>query len=91
MSQRSVHRAWLLHEWASTEGQSGEIFLCKPGVRIEGVTASIHKCYVDAHGKMVAEDDIFKTPCVLIIFDQATRYREAQSNFGGKQMRRTVK
>jgi len=59
--------------------------------RIAGVAALIHECYVEAHGKKVAEDDIFKTPCVLIIFDQAPRYQGAQSNFGGKQMRRTVK
>jgi len=55
--------------------------------RIEGVAASIHECYVDAHGKKVVKDAIFKTPCVVIIFDEAPRYREAQSNFGGKQMR----
>ena len=58
--------------------------------RIEGVATSIHECYADCHGKKVVEDAIFKTPCVVIIFDEAPRYREAQLNFGGKQMRRTV-
>ena len=58
--------------------------------RIEGVTAFIHECYVDVYGNKVAEDAMFKTPFFVIIFDEAHRYRETQSHFGGKQMRKTV-
>jgi len=58
--------------------------------RIEGVAALIHKCFVYIHGNKVAEDMIFKTPCVDIIFDEGPRYLEDQSHFGGKQMRKTV-
>ena len=47
--------------------------------RIEGVLASIHESYMDAHGNKVAEDAVFTTPCVVIIFDKAPRYREVQS------------
>ena len=47
--------------------------------RVEGVTASIHLYYMDAHGNKVAEDAVFKSPCVVIIFDEAPRYREVQS------------
>ena len=47
--------------------------------RTEGVAASIHESYMDAHGNKVAEDTVFKTPCVVIIFDEAPRYREVQS------------
>jgi hypothetical protein len=46
--------------------------------RIEGVAASIHESYLDAHGHKVAEDAVFKRPCVVIIFDEAPRYREVQ-------------
>ena len=38
--------------------------------RIEGVAASIHESYMDTHGNKVAEDAVFKTPCVVIIFDE---------------------
>jgi len=47
--------------------------------RIEVVAASIHESYVDGHGHKVAEDAVFTTPCVVIIFDEAPRYREVQS------------
>jgi len=47
--------------------------------RIEGVAASIQKSYMDAHGNKVAEDAVFKTLCVVIIFDEAPRYWEVQS------------
>ena len=47
--------------------------------RIEGVVASINESYMDAHGNKVAEDAVFKSPCVVIIFDEAPRYREIQS------------
>ena len=52
--------------------------------RIEGVAASIHESYTDAHGNKVAEDAVFKSPCVVIIFDEAPRYREVQSKHEGK-------
>jgi len=44
---------------------------------------------MDVHGKKLLKDAIFKTPCVVIIFDKAPRFREAKSSFGCKQMRRT--
>jgi hypothetical protein len=46
--------------------------------RIEGVAASIQKSYMDAHGNKVAEDAVFKTLCVVIIFDEAPQYWEVQ-------------
>ena len=52
--------------------------------RIEGVAASIHESYMDAHGNKVAEDAVFKSPCVVIIFDEAPRYREVQSKHESK-------
>ena len=54
--------------------------------RIEGhgVAASIHESYMDAHGNKVAEDAVFKSPCVVIIFDEAPRYREVQSKYESK-------
>ena len=52
--------------------------------RIEGVAASMHESYLHAHGNKVAEDAVFKTPCVVIIFDEAPRYREVQSKYESK-------
>ena len=52
--------------------------------RIEGVAASIHESYMDAHGNKIAEDAVFKSPCVVIIFDEAPRYREVQSKHESK-------
>ena len=60
------------------------------GARIEGVVASIHESYVDGHGNKVAENAIFTTPCVVIIFDEAPRYREVQSKPEIKHLRMTV-
>jgi len=57
---------------AAVRGRGGD---SEGRARIEGVAASIHECYVDAHGKKVAEDTIFKTPCVVIIFDEAPWYQ----------------
>ena len=55
--------------------------------RIEGVAASIHESYMDAHhGNKVAEDAVFKGPCVVIIFDEAPRYREIQSKHESKHL-----
>ena len=52
--------------------------------RIEGVAASIHESYTDGHGNKVAEDAVFTTPCVVIIFDEAPRYREVRSKSENK-------
>ena len=54
--------------------------------RIEGVVASIHESYMDAHGNKVAEDSVFKSPCVVIIFDEDPRYREVQSKHESKHL-----
>jgi len=54
--------------------------------RIEGMAASIHESYMDAHGNKVAEDAVFKSPCVVIIFDEAPRYREVQSKYERKHL-----
>ena len=58
--------------------------------RIEGVAASIHESYMDGHGNKVAEDVVFTTPCVVIIFDEAPRYLEVQSKSENKQPTMTV-
>jgi len=58
--------------------------------RREGVAASIHESYTDGHGNKVAEDAVFKTPCVVIIFDEAPGYREVQSQPESKHARMTV-
>jgi len=50
------------------------------------VAASIQESYIDAHGNKVAEDAVFKTPCVVIIFDEALRYREVQSKPESKHL-----
>jgi len=39
---------------------------------------------MDAHGNKVAKDAVFKSPCVVIIFDEAPRYREVQSKYESK-------
>jgi len=53
---------------------------------IEGVAASIHESYLDAHGNKVAEDAVFKAPCVVIIFDEAPRNWEVQSKPESKHL-----
>ena len=58
--------------------------------RIEGVAASMHESYMDGHGHKVAEDAIFKTPCVVIIFDEAPRYQVVQSKPESKHPRMTA-
>jgi len=40
---------------------------------------SMHKSYMDAYGNKVAEDAVFKSPYVVIIFDEAPRYQEVRS------------
>jgi len=76
--------------WASQSRRPPYVAEVQEHARIERVAASIHECYMDVHGKKLVKDAIFKTPCVVIIFDKAPRFREAKSNFGCKQMRRTA-
>jgi len=52
--------------------------------RVEGVVASIHESYLDVHGNKMAEDAVFMSPCVVIIFDEAPRYREVWSKHESK-------
>jgi len=47
--------------------------------QIEGVVALIYESYMDTHGNKVAEDAVFKIPCVVLIFNEAPRYQEVQS------------
>ena len=54
--------------------------------RIEGVAASIHERYMDARGNKVAEDAVFESPCVVIIFDEPPRYQEVQSKHESKHL-----
>jgi len=65
--------------WASQSRRSPYVADVEGRARIEGVAASIHGSYVDGHGHKVAEDAVFTTPCVVIIFDEAPRYQEVQS------------
>jgi len=51
--------------------------------RIEGVVASIHESYMDTHGNKVAEDAVFKSPCVVIIFESISRQGEQPSRDAG--------
>ena len=48
------------------------------------MAASIHESYKDAHGNKIEEDAFFKSPCMVIIFDEAPRYREVQSKYESK-------
>jgi len=56
--------------WVSQSRRPPYVADVEGRARIEGVVASIHESYMDAHGKKVAEDAVFKTPCVVIIFDE---------------------
>jgi len=53
--------------WVSQSRRPPYVADVEGRARIEGVTASIHESYVDAHGNKVAEDAVFKTPCVVIM------------------------
>ena len=57
--------------WASQSRRPPYVADVEGRARIEGVAASIHESYMDAHGNKVAEDAVFKTPGVVIIFDEA--------------------
>jgi len=59
--------------WASQSRRPPYVADVEGRARIEGVAASIHESYMDAHGNKVAEDAVFKSPCVVIIFDEAPR------------------
>ena len=65
--------------WASQSRRPPYVAIVEGFARMKGVTASIHESYTDAHGNKVAEDAVFKSPCVVIIFDEAPQYREVQS------------
>ena len=70
--------------WASQSRKPPCVADVEGRARIEGVAASIHKSYIDAHCIKVAEDAVFKSPCVVIIFDEASRYREVWSKHESK-------
>ena len=70
--------------WASQSLRPPYVADVEGRARIEGVAASIHESYLDAHGNKVAEDAVFKKPCVVIIFDEAPRYREVQPKYNSK-------
>ena len=72
--------------WASQLRRPPHVADVEGRARIEGVAASIHESYLDAHGNKVAEDAVFKTPCVVIIFNEAPRYREVQSKPESKHL-----
>ena len=70
--------------WASQLRRPPYVTDVEGRARTEGVAASIHESYMDAHGNKIAEDAVFKSPCVVIIFDEAPRYREVQSKYESK-------
>ena len=72
--------------WASQSLRPPYVADVEGRARIEGVAASIHESYMDAHGNKVAEDAVFKSPCVVIIFDEAPRYRQVQSKHESKHL-----
>jgi len=73
--------------WASQSRRPSYVADVEGRARIEpGVAALIHESYMDAHGNKVAEDAIFKTPCVVIIFNEAPRYRQVQSKPKSKHL-----
>jgi len=70
--------------WASQSRRPPYVADVEGRARIEGVAASIHESYMDTHGNKIAQDAVFKSPCVVIIFDEAPRYREVQSKHESK-------
>ena len=72
--------------WASQSRRPPYVVDVVGRARIEVVAALIHESYKVAHGNKVAEDAVFKTPCVVIIFDEAPRYREVQSKPKSKHL-----
>ena len=63
----------LNHGWASQSRRPPYVADVRGSARIEGV----HESYMDAHGNKVAEDAFFKSPCVVIVFDEAPQSVEA--------------
>jgi len=76
--------------WASKSQRPPYVADIEGSARIEGVAVSIHEIYLDGRGHKVAEDAVFTTPCVVIIFDEAPRYREVQSKPGITHPRMTA-
>jgi len=72
--------------WASQSRRPPYMADVEGRARIEAVAALINESYLDAHGNKMAEDAVFKTPCVVIIFDKAPRYREVQSKPESKHL-----
>jgi len=60
--------------WASQSRRPPYVEDVEGRARIEGVVASIHESYMDAHSNKVAEDAVFKSPCVVIICNDAPLY-----------------
>jgi len=56
--------------WASQSRRPPYVADVEGRTRIQGVAASIHESYTDAHSNKVAEDAVFRSPCVVIIFDE---------------------
>jgi len=71
--------------WASQSRRPPYVADVEGRARVEGVAASIHENYMDAHGNKMAEDAVFTSPCVVIIFNEAPRYRES-----GRSMRVSI-
>ena len=69
--------------WASQSRRPPYVADVEGCARIEGVVASIHESYMDAHGNKVAEDAVFKSPCVVIIFESISRQGEQPSRDAG--------
>jgi len=70
--------------WASQSRRPPYVADAEGRARVEGVASSIHVSYMDAHGNKVAEDAVFKSPYVVIILDEAPRYREVLSKHESK-------
>ena len=59
--------------WASQSRTPPYVADVEGRARVEGVAASIHESCMDAHGNKVAEDAVFKSPCVVIILYNSTQ------------------
>jgi len=59
--------------WASQSCRPPHVADVEGRTRVEGVAASIHESCMDAHGNKVAEDAVFKSPCVVIILYNSTQ------------------
>ena len=77
-------RIFGFHNQKQEKGQHPRLADVEGRAQIEGVVASIHESYMDAHGNKVAEDAVFKICCVVIICDEPPRCREVQSKYESK-------